>query len=126
MVNASLAVVTDKLHATNHLANGEETEALGHNNTTSDELAPVDIPGLLEDGLRVGSGLGGDRGRGLGSGGVDGRAEEGAGVEELLVESLEVRLESSDGATGEEHVSKPLSLAPILVERLTEGSSSGP
>lgn len=109
MVSAGLAVVTDKLHPTNHLANGEETEALGHNNATSDELAPVDVPGLLENGLRVGGGLGGDRGCGLGSGRVDGRAEESAGVEQLLVEGLEVGLEGGERATEQgKRVSKPI------------------
>ena len=54
VVRARLAVVADELEAADHLANGEEAEALGEDDTASGELGGVEVAGLLEEGLRGG------------------------------------------------------------------------
>ena len=61
------AAVADDLEATDDLADSEETETFGGDDTASDELSPADIPSPL---YYVGGLLGG-----LGCG-----LEEGAGV----------------------------------------------
>lgn len=49
MVRGGLAVVSDNLEAANHLTDGEETEALGGNDTGGGELGVAEVAGLLED-----------------------------------------------------------------------------
>ena len=49
MVSGSLAAVANQLESANHLANGEEAEALGEDDTTSSDLDTVEIPGLVEE-----------------------------------------------------------------------------
>ena len=51
MVGTSLAVVANELEAANHLANGEETEALGSDDTASGELGRANVAGALEKAL---------------------------------------------------------------------------
>lgn len=41
-------MVTDNLETANHLTDGEETQALGGNNTTGNELTVADVTGLLD------------------------------------------------------------------------------
>ena len=48
MVSTSIAPVSNKLESTNHLANGEESQALGRNNTSGYYLLTVDVSELLE------------------------------------------------------------------------------
>lgn len=77
LVVSSLAAVADELEATNHLADGEETKALGEDDTASSELGSANVADLLEESL--------------------GRAQDGAGLdgsEQVLV----VGLEGGDGA----------------------------
>jgi hypothetical protein len=84
MGSGHLAVVTDQLKSTDHLADGEEAEALGKQNATSNSLRPVDVSHPLEDGAgRRTSLLGG--------------LEQGAGVSHLLPEVGEVALEGGNG-----------------------------
>lgn len=52
VVLASLAVVADELEATNHLADGEETQALGGNDAASGELGGAEVADLVEEVLR--------------------------------------------------------------------------
>lgn len=75
MVAGSLAVVTDELEAAEHLTNSEEAEALGEDNTASNELGSTNVADLLEELL--------------------GRREEGAGAERAP-KRLVVGLESGD------------------------------
>lgn len=49
MVSGSLAAVANQLESANHLANGEEAEALGEDDTTSSDLDTAEIPGLVEE-----------------------------------------------------------------------------
>lgn len=42
-------MVSDNLEAANHLTDGEETEALGSNDTGGGELGIAEVAGLLED-----------------------------------------------------------------------------
>ena len=51
VVGTSLAVVANELEAANHLANGEETEALGSDDTASGELGRANVAGALEKAL---------------------------------------------------------------------------
>jgi hypothetical protein len=51
VVGSNLAVVADELEAADHLTNGEESEALGKDNATSNDLGGIDIADLLEQGL---------------------------------------------------------------------------
>jgi hypothetical protein len=81
------AVVADDLPATDHLANGEETEDLGRNDAGGDDLGTVHVPDLLQD---VG-GLLGSLGGGLG-----GSLEQPARVPRLLQGALPVALDSRD------------------------------
>ena len=100
-MNASLAMVTNKLHPSNHLANGEEPEDLGDHDASGHELGAVDVAGLLQEaGSLVGGLLGGLGGRALGL------AEEGGGVLHLFPQGLEVGLEGRDGTGGGRIVSK--------------------
>lgn len=72
LVVSGLAGVADELEAANHLADGEEAQALSGDDATSDELGGADVADGLEEGL--------------------GRLEEAAGadrVEEVLVGGLE-------------------------------------
>jgi hypothetical protein len=48
VVRSSISAIANKLESANHLADGEETQALGRNNTTSYHLLGVDVPDLLE------------------------------------------------------------------------------
>lgn len=50
-MRASLAVVADQLEAANHLADGEEAEALSEDDAAGGQLGVADIPGLLDEGL---------------------------------------------------------------------------
>lgn len=52
MVRGSLAVVSDKLESANDLANSEESEQFGGNNTTGGHLSSTDISGALDELLR--------------------------------------------------------------------------
>jgi len=92
--SASITVVTDQLESTDHLANGEEAEALGKKDAASDGLPLVDVPHPLED--RAGRG-----GRLLGA------LKQGAGVLNLLHNVAEVGLEGGNGpAVKEPNVSQ--------------------
>ena len=75
--SVGLAVVTDELEAADHLANGEEAEALSEENTSSGDLCPGDVADVLEGSASLG--------------------EERAGLDGLH-EVLEVGLEGRDGA----------------------------
>lgn len=88
----SLAVVADELEAADHLANGEEAEALGGDDTDGDKRRRVDAA----EALGSSSGLLG-RGLSSGLGGLGGGAEEGAGVLGGLESVLGVGLEGGDG-----------------------------
>ncbi len=77
-------MVPDQLESANHLANGEEAQALGEEDTASRQLCLVEIPYPLQCRLGRGAGLG----RCL---------EESAGVSRLLEEALEVGLEGGNG-----------------------------
>lgn len=108
MVRGGLAVVTDNLETANHLTDGEETQALGGNNTTGNELTVADVTGLLDK--------------------VLGSLEESA-VLEGFPEGLVGVLEGGDGTM----MPSMLELFEFLkyynvkrCEILTEGSSSGP
>lgn len=72
---SGLATVADELEAANHLADGEETEELGEDDTTSDELGSTNAADGLEE-----------------SAGRDGAGAD--GLEDVLV----VGLEGGDGA----------------------------
>lgn len=76
VVSAGLAVVSDNLEAANHLTDGEESDALGSNDTAGNKLSIAEVAGLLEH--------------------VLGRLEEGA-VLEGSPESLVGVLEGGDG-----------------------------
>lgn len=79
MVRASLAVVTDKLHAANHFANGEESENLCQDNATGGELDCGEISYGVEQILRRGeNAAGADRVPGVLVEGLEGSG--GAGV----------------------------------------------
>lgn len=82
--SVGLAVVADDLEAADHLADGEEAEALGSDDGTGGQSSGVDARGNV-------GGLDGSRG---GRGG----AEEAAGVLDGVQGSLEVGLEGGDGA----------------------------
>ncbi len=74
-----LAVVTNQLEPADHLADGEEAQALGQEHAASHHLCPRQVAGLL---------------------GVDGLqevGEEDAGGLQLLPQVLEVGLEGRDG-----------------------------
>jgi hypothetical protein len=51
VVRRRLAVVADNLEAADHLADGEEAEALGEDDAAGDELGGADVADGLEDGL---------------------------------------------------------------------------
>lgn len=51
MVRRRLAVVADNLEAADHLADGEEAEALSEDDAAGDELGGADVADGLEDGL---------------------------------------------------------------------------
>lgn len=105
MVRAGLAAVANELESANHLAHGEEAEALSGDDTTNGELSGADIPGLLDEGLG-----------GLEDGPVPNR------VEQVLV----VGLEGGDGTEDASLVPCPrTSSASLLGSLLTGGSSSG-
>lgn len=72
-----VAVVADELEAADHLADGEEAEALSEEDTSSGDLCPGDVTDVLE--------------------GSTGLGEERAGLDGLH-EVLEVGLEGRDGA----------------------------
>lgn len=46
MGGGGFAVIADELEAANHLANGEETQALGGNNAGGDKLRAAHVPNL--------------------------------------------------------------------------------
>lgn len=48
MVVPSLAVVSDKLEAANHLANGEETQHLSEQDSSADNLCGGDVTDLVD------------------------------------------------------------------------------
>lgn len=52
MVGARLAVVSNNLEAANHFSDGEETEALGSDDTAGHKLRVADVAGLLQNVLR--------------------------------------------------------------------------
>jgi hypothetical protein len=79
VVSTSIAPVSNKLESANHLADCEETQAFGRNNTSSYQLLSVDVSGLLEYAIRC-----------CGCGGLLCLVEEGARVSYALDESLEV------------------------------------
>lgn len=79
-----LAMVTDQLESADHLANGEEAQALGRQDTTSHQLCPGDV-------AHRGSGR---AGRG---GGLLRVLEQRARVLESLEEGLPVGLERREG-----------------------------
>jgi hypothetical protein len=110
-----VAVIADELEAANHLADGEETKALGSNDTTSDELGAVHVSDTLNYRGRLLSGLGGSLRGGL---------RKSAGVERLLVEVLPVALESLEGA-GHAASIYVIQMTSFWLVLLTEGSSSG-
>lgn len=90
MVGSTIvAVVSDDLEAAEHLTDGEETNALGSNDATGDDLGAVDVSEALD----YGGGLLGSLGGGLRSG-----LRKSAGVEHLLVGALPVALESLERA----------------------------
>lgn len=72
-----LAVIADELEAADHLANGEEAQALSEEDTSSGDLCPGDVADVLEGSASLG--------------------EERAGLDGLH-EVLEVGLEGRDGA----------------------------
>lgn len=94
--SVGLAVVADDLEAANHLADGEETEALGGDDGTGGDGSGVDARGQV-GGLSSGSGRGG--------------AEEAAGVLEGVHGSLEVGLEGGDGAADNSQMLESLNVA---------------
>jgi hypothetical protein len=49
VVRGGLAVVANELHAANHLADGEETDALGEDDTAGGELGGAEVAGLVEE-----------------------------------------------------------------------------
>lgn len=79
MVRSSLSAVANQLESANHLANGEETQALGEDDSTSNQLARSQAAGLLEK--------------------VLGRLEDGAALDGLPQGLVEV-LEGGNGTTG--------------------------
>lgn len=102
MVRSSLSAVANQLESANHLANGEETQALGEDDTTRNQLARSQATGLLEK--------------------VLGRLEDGAALDGLPQGLVEV-LEGGNGTTG-----RMVSVTRSSMygnESLTEGSSSG-
>ena len=52
VVGTGLAAVTDELEAADDLADGEEAEELGENDTAGDNLGCGDIADVVDDGLR--------------------------------------------------------------------------
>lgn len=101
MVGGRLSSVANELESANHLTNGEESKALGENNTAGNELAGSQAAGLLEEVLR--------------------RLEDGAvldGLPQVLVEGLE----GCNRTTGRVSVTR---CGMQKGESLTEGSSSG-
>lgn len=101
MVGGSLSSVANKLESANHLTNGEESKALGEDDTAGNELAGSQAADLLEEVLR--------------------RLEDGAaldGLPQRLVEGLE----GCNGTTGQVSVTRG---SMQKGESLTEGSSSG-
>lgn len=114
--SVGLAVVADDLEAANHLADGEETEALGGDHGTGGDGSGVDARGQV-GGLRSGSGRRG------GAGGRGGGAEKAAGVLEGVHGSLEVGLEGGDGAADDSQTLESLDIA--YSRKLTEEPSSG-
>jgi hypothetical protein len=52
VVSTSIAPVSNKLESTNHLTNCEETQALGHDNTSGYQLLLIDVSELLEHASR--------------------------------------------------------------------------
>lgn len=91
----AVAVVPDNLEAAEHLADGEEAEALGGDDAAGDERGLVQVAEALGDGRGL---LGG--GGGGGRGGLRGGGEEGAGVLGGVEGVLEIGLEGGDGAGG--------------------------
>lgn len=79
-----LAVVADELETADHLADGEEAEALSEENTSSGDLCPGDVADVLEGSASLG--------------------EERAGLDGLD-EVLKVGLEGGDG--GRSHALAP-------------------
>ena len=79
----ALAVVANELEAADHLANGEEAEALSQQNTTTNELGGREVAGALYEIP------------GLSSGALCG-LQKAAGVLDALYGSLEVGLEGGD------------------------------
>lgn len=102
MVRSSLSAVANQLESANHLANGEETQALSEDDTTSNQLARSQAASLLEK--------------------VLGRLEDGAALDGLPQGLVEV-LEGGNGTTG--RMVSITTRACIEKESLTEGSSSG-
>lgn len=82
---SALAVVADELEAADHLADGEEADALSQQDAAADELGGRDVAGALDEGAGLG-------------GGALGGLQQGAGVLDALDGSLEVGLEGGDGA----------------------------
>lgn len=79
VVRAGLAVVADELHATDHLADGEETNTLGEDDAAGCELRGAEVASLVKE--------------------VLGGAEDGA-VLDGFPEVLVVGLDGGDGAGG--------------------------
>lgn len=79
MVDSCLAVVANKLHASNHLADREETKHLSGHDTASSQLSRVHVADAAENGLWASV-------RAL----LGSLGEEGGWVAEALDDALEV------------------------------------
>lgn len=104
-----LAVVTNNLEPADHLANGEEAEALGSHDTTSNQLSAVDVSELLQHGRGLLRGLGG----GL---------RESTGVSNGVQDVLVVALESLHGTITKVSINAYVNDHDC---QLTAGTSSG-
>ena len=78
-MSTSISSISNQLESANHLAKCEETQALGHYDTSSYRLLSVDASNLLENARRVRVG-----------GGLLRWVEKGARVSYTLDESLKV------------------------------------